>query len=72
MKPDDQRTRLEPEWQHALVLIGLDQVQAAGCGFLDTSQIIATSETDGIHLDEDAHKTLGVAVAQRVRQMIPG
>jgi len=42
----------------------------AGCEFLDTAGLVATSDLDGIHLDETAHRTLGVAVAQRIRKMI--
>jgi lysophospholipase L1-like esterase len=44
----------------------------AGCEFLDTTELIVTSDADGIHLEKDAHRTLGAAVAQRVRQMLAG
>jgi lysophospholipase L1-like esterase len=41
-----------------------------GCEFIDTAELVVTSDADGIHLEEDAHRTLGEAVAQRVRQML--
>jgi lysophospholipase L1-like esterase len=44
--------------------------QAKGVNFLDTSELIAVSDVDGIHLDSQAHRTLGIAVAERVRKMI--
>jgi lysophospholipase L1-like esterase len=38
-----------------------------GVGFLDAGAHIRTSTVDGIHLDPDAHRTLGEAVAGAVR-----
>ncbi len=38
-----------------------------GCGFLDASEIIASSDVDGIHLEAGEHRKLGEAVADRVR-----
>ena len=40
-----------------------------GCEFLDTSGLIAASDIDGIHLAESAHRTLGLAVAERLHEM---
>jgi hypothetical protein len=42
----------------------------AGVEFLDTATLIATSDLDGIHLDEISHGTLGAAVTQRIRRML--
>ncbi len=38
-----------------------------GCGFLDASEVIASSDIDGIHLEAAEHRKLGEAVAARVR-----
>lgn len=38
-----------------------------GCGFLDASEIIASSDLDGIHLEAGEHRKLGEAVAAHVR-----
>jgi lysophospholipase L1-like esterase len=40
------------------------------CHFLDTAPIITSSELDGIHLDSDQHRKLGLAVAKRVREIL--
>jgi lysophospholipase L1-like esterase len=41
-----------------------------GCGFLDASEVIASSDLDGIHLAAGEHRKLGEAVAARVRSEI--
>jgi len=41
-----------------------------GCEFLDASQVIDSSDVDGIHLDAGEHRKLGEAVAERVRQIL--
>jgi lysophospholipase L1-like esterase len=40
---------------------------ALGCPFLDAGAHVSSSEADGIHLDRDAHRVLGEAVAAAVR-----
>ena len=40
-----------------------------GCEFLDTGTLIHSSMVDGIHWDQDAHQSLGKALAQRVRNL---
>lgn len=37
---------------------------AFGCHFLDSSTIVSPSLIDGVHLDEEAHRDLGIAVAR--------
>jgi lysophospholipase L1-like esterase len=44
--------------------------QERGCAFLDTGQVIVSSDLDGIHLEASEHKKLGRAVASLVRSMI--
>ena len=39
-----------------------------GCEFLDASQLIVSSDVDGIHLDASEHGKLGRAVA-RIREI---
>jgi lysophospholipase L1-like esterase len=41
--------------------------EARSCAFLDAGALIASSDVDGIHLDEPQHAALGVAIAERVR-----
>jgi lysophospholipase L1-like esterase len=41
--------------------------EQCGCGFLDASGIIVSSDLDGIHLEAGEHRKLGEAVAERVR-----
>jgi len=39
------------------------------CAFLDTSEIVRSSEIDGSHLDASEHTKLGLAVAKKVRMI---
>ena len=41
-----------------------------GCAFLDAGAHVSVSDTDGIHLDADAHARLGSAVAAAVREIL--
>ena len=41
-----------------------------GCHFLDTSEVIVSSDLDGIHLEADQHRKLGQTVAARVREIL--
>ncbi len=41
-----------------------------GCAFLDAGQIITSSDIDGIHIEEEGHRTLGQAVARAVKQIL--
>ena len=41
-----------------------------GCAFFDTSTVIKSSDIDGIHLDDEAHKQLGQAVAKEVKRIL--
>jgi hypothetical protein len=41
-----------------------------GCAFLETGQVIASSDLDGIHLEAGEQKKLGEAVAARVRELL--
>lgn len=36
------------------------------CEFVDAGRITTTSEVDGVHLDADQHRTLGMAIAEVV------
>ncbi len=40
------------------------------CAFLDTSEVIVSSDIDGIHLELSEHQKLGQAVAARVKQLL--
>lgn len=44
--------------------------QEYGCEFLDTAEVIVSSELDGIHFEASEHKKLGQAVAARVRKIL--
>ncbi|GAK57375.1 lipolytic enzyme, G-D-S-L [Candidatus Vecturithrix granuli] len=41
-----------------------------GCAFLDTSEVIVSSDVDGIHFDLDEHRKLGEKVAAIVRTLL--
>jgi lysophospholipase L1-like esterase len=41
-----------------------------GCVFLDTSDIIVSSDVDGVHLEGDEHRKLGKAAAAVVRNIL--
>ena len=41
-----------------------------GCAFLDTADLIRSSDLDGIHLEEKEHKALGLAVAKEVKKIL--
>jgi lysophospholipase L1-like esterase len=40
------------------------------CEFLDASGVVSPSEIDGIHLDAEGHKKLGLAIARSVDRII--
>ena len=44
--------------------------QEQGCEFFDTSTVIRSSDIDGIHLEKEAHKALGEAVAKIVKNIL--
>lgn len=41
-----------------------------GCHFLDTGQVIVSSPLDGVHLELEEHRKLGMAVAEKVRAIL--
>ena len=41
-----------------------------GCAFFDTSTVIKSSDIEGIHLDKEAHRQLGKAVAGEVKRIL--
>jgi lysophospholipase L1-like esterase len=41
-----------------------------GFDFLDVGQAIKTSELDGIHFEADAHRALGIAVADKIKGIV--
>jgi lysophospholipase L1-like esterase len=41
-----------------------------GCSFLDTSQVIVSSDVDGIHLEPSQHRKLGRAAAEAIREIL--
>lgn len=42
-----------------------------GAAYLDAGTIVESSTVDGIHLDSDSHRTLGVAVASVIARLFP-
>ncbi len=40
-----------------------------GVAYLDAGTLIATSEVDGVHLTPESHRTLGLAVAEKLRTL---
>ncbi len=41
------------------------------CHFLDASQVIVSSDLDGIHFEAGEHRKLGVAVAECLKKILP-
>jgi lysophospholipase L1-like esterase len=41
-----------------------------GCHFLDTGQVIVSSPLDGIHFEIEEHRKLGLAVAEKVKEIL--
>lgn len=44
--------------------------KSAGLAFVDAGRVIATDGVDGVHLSPAAHRTLGLAVASAVRELL--
>ncbi len=42
------------------------------CGFFDANAVTTSSRVDGVHLDEDQHSALGVAIADAVQVILSG
>lgn len=43
-----------------------------GCASFDAGAVVGPSDLDGVHLDADAHRVLGEALAGRVRELLVG
>ena len=41
-----------------------------GCPLLDAGEVVVSSELDGIHLDRDEQRKLGMAIAGRIRELL--
>lgn len=44
--------------------------EQSGCGFLDASEVMVSSDIDGIHFEADEHRKLGEAIAMRIREIL--
>lgn len=44
--------------------------QERGCFFLDAGDAVVTSDADGVHLDPQGHRDLGLAVAAKIRAIL--
>lgn len=40
------------------------------CSYFDAGSVTETSRVDGVHLDEDQHKTLGLALADAIKRLV--
>jgi lysophospholipase L1-like esterase len=49
-----------------------DVARRCRAGFVDAGTIVEASTVDGIHLDSDAHRALGMALARAVQGIFPG
>jgi lysophospholipase L1-like esterase len=57
------------ETSRALAEAYREQAELLGCAFLDAGRFVQSSDLDGIHLEADAHRALGEAVARHVRDL---
>jgi len=46
--------------------------ESLNCGFFDANTVTTSSRVDGVHLDEDQHSALGVAIADAVQVILSG
>lgn len=53
----------------ALAPLLADLAASRGVGFLDAGRVVAVSPVDGVHLDADAHRALGAAVAEAAARL---
>jgi len=44
--------------------------QECGCHYFDAGSVTPTSRVDGVHLDEDQHRTLGLALAKVIQPLV--
>ena len=44
--------------------------EQTGTPFLDAGEFVQTSQVDGVHMDRDAQRTLGSAIAQKVQEIL--
>lgn len=74
---DDPRGPLAPKFagaeaKSAGLAAAFETVAAElGCAFFDAGSVTPASRIDGIHLDADQHATLGRALAEVVRPLLP-
>ncbi len=47
-----------------------EMAQQLGCAFLDAGEVIVSSPIDGIHWESGQHARLGLAVAEKVREIL--
>ncbi|CAN5899598.1 SGNH/GDSL hydrolase family protein [soil metagenome] len=47
----------------------LQVAEELSCHFFDAATVVASSPLDGVHLGEQAHRDLGVALAEQVRRL---
>lgn len=48
----------------------LEVAQSHGVAYLNADEIIASSQLDGLHLDADQHEKLGLAIAEKVKEIL--
>ena len=61
---DDEFEQVRPAGGHSTI------AEARSCAFFDAGAVIASSDVDGIHLDESEHARLGAAIAEHVRLLV--
>lgn len=44
--------------------------EECGCHYFDAGSVTSTSRVDGVHLDEDQHRTLGLALAKVIQPLV--
>lgn len=47
-----------------------DFARSSGAAFLDAGRLIAASPVDGVHLEPEAHRTLGLALAGEAKRLL--
>ncbi len=44
--------------------------ETAGCAFFDVGKLTTISQVDGVHLDNEQHRALGLALAREVKSLL--
>lgn len=65
-----ERIRHYPEESHSFARLYEGLAQELGLDYLDAAAYTCPSPIDGVHLDAESHRRLGLAVAEKIREIL--